>query len=346
MTTLPLQHFRRGIGQFAASPQMHALLFAGTSVTPEQIASPDFELDSTVLWRVCENLRNVMGEGWYLRMPALWSLDVQGDLEGAMRFAPTLGDLIDVVARYGTARWPVMRWHTRTEAQHIALISTRTELIPATEWQMLGALCDLNLQTVLEIAYPGVAEQMVVHISGKPPLPEAELGKIFKCQVVWEAEFQAAMLPRKLLGMASSLADPRGFMAMKIALEAQLQAYGRPDSWTIRVANLLGDGTERRITGEDMAHRLGVSLRTLERQLDREGTSLRKLRDENNQAVFEAMVRRPSRPSLSAIADALGFSDESALSRATRRWYGQSAAEARRRMRPDDDAAQRTASSA
>ena len=106
----------------------------------------------------------------------------------------------------------------------------------------------------------------------------------------------------------------------------------------MRVANLLVDGTERRVTGEDISHRLGVSLRTLERHLDREDISLRQLRDASNQAVFEAMVRRPARPSLAAIAEALGFSDESALSRATRRWYGQSAAEARRRMRPGGDA--------
>ncbi len=335
MTTLPLQHFRLGIGQFAATPQMHALLFSGTGITLEQASAPDFELDSSVLWRVCENLRNVMGDGWYLRLPAFWSLDVQGDLEGAMRFAPTLGDLVDVVARYGSARWPVMQWHTRNEAQHVALVSTRTETIPPAEWQMLGALCDLNLQTVLDIAFPGVAEQIVVHISGPSPLPENELRNVFKCQVVWESDIQAALIPKRLLALTSSLADPRGYMAMKIALEAQLHAEGRTESWAARVANLFGDGGQRRLAGEDLAHRLGVSLRTLERNLVRERTSLRRLRDESNQSAFETMARRPARPSLAEIADALGFSDESGLSRATRRWYGESAAAARRRMRPD-----------
>ena len=81
----------------------------------------------------------------------------------------------------------------------------------------------------------------------------------------------------------------------------------------------------------DIARALGMGTRTLRRRLAEEGTTLREVLD---RVRFELAASRLSRSdaSLARIAFELGFSDQTALSRAFRRWTGQSPAQFRRAM--------------
>jgi AraC-like DNA-binding protein len=329
MTGLPLQHFRRAAAQYAATPEIRALLLANTGVDPERLTAPDFELTAPVLWQLCANMRAAFGPGWHFQFPALWSLDVQGDLEAAMRFAPTLGDMLRLVERYGNARWPLAEWQLGRSGSQFELTSRRTEFVPQPDWQMLGVIFGMNTRTVLEVAFPDAVDLLTLGIEGPSPIPEASAEALLGQAITWNARKHIAKLPLELASMPSNLADPRSFAALTHALEAQL---GRPmQSWRVRVENLLGDSIETRPAGSELAARLGLSLRTLERHLAREGTSLRQLRDQSGRAMFESLLRGPGM-GLAAVAARLGYCDESALSRATRRWYGCTAAEARRRL--------------
>jgi AraC-like DNA-binding protein len=81
----------------------------------------------------------------------------------------------------------------------------------------------------------------------------------------------------------------------------------------------LGDG------GPDVgrvASQLGMSLRTLARRLETEGTTFRELLDEvRQQLALEQVARRGA--TFSEITDQLGFSHVAAFHRAFRRWTGQ-----------------------
>jgi AraC-like DNA-binding protein len=85
----------------------------------------------------------------------------------------------------------------------------------------------------------------------------------------------------------------------------------------------------RATTEDDIARALGVGARTLRRQLAEEGTSLRAVSDEVRLEIAIERLRRPM-SSLAQLAFELGFSDQTALSRAFRRWTGQSPAAFRR----------------
>jgi AraC-like DNA-binding protein len=330
VTSLPLQHFRRSVAQFAATPEAHAMIFASTSVTREMLASPDFALTPEILWCMCDNLTAKLGRGWYCRLPALWAIDVQSDFESAMRFAPTLRDAMDTVERFGSLRWPIVRWKNVLERDVLRTVNYRNAVISAANWQMLGVLFTLNFETIMEAAFPATIGRIVHDISGDPPLPASELDPLFRNRVRWNAKVHSALIPRNLLDLPSALADSRAFSAATALLETlPLSTFG---GWRTRAANALGDAHGRRLRGEDVSTALGISLRSLERHLAEEGTSFRELRDESLKARLEALLRGTDL-SLAAIAERLGYSDESALSRATRRWHGCSAAEARKRVR-------------
>ena len=90
-------------------------------------------------------------------------------------------------------------------------------------------------------------------------------------------------------------------------------------------AILLGSSTAE----DDIARALGLGPRNLRRQLADEGTTLRALLDAVRLEIAMDRLRRRE-VSLAPLAFELGFSDQTAMARAFRRWTGRSPAAFRR----------------
>lgn len=84
---------------------------------------------------------------------------------------------------------------------------------------------------------------------------------------------------------------------------------------------------------ETVARRLNRSLSTLQRQLQAEGLSYRKLIDQTRHNLARAYLG-DKRFSQAEIAYLLGFSDQSSFSRAYRRWTGKSPGRMAGRLEP------------
>jgi AraC-like DNA-binding protein len=74
-------------------------------------------------------------------------------------------------------------------------------------------------------------------------------------------------------------------------------------------------------TQQDIARRLHISVRTLKRQLEREGTNFRSLLAETRESMAEELLRT-ERLSIDQIADRLGYSEASSFVHAFTRWKG------------------------
>jgi AraC-like DNA-binding protein len=83
-----------------------------------------------------------------------------------------------------------------------------------------------------------------------------------------------------------------------------------------------------RLSDEQVAGALHLSVRSLQRRLEEGGTNFRRLVDDTRRDVAQAYIRDRN-VSLGEIAFLLGFSDASAFSRAYRRWTGKSPTDAR-----------------
>lgn len=159
-----------------------------------------------------------------------------------------------------------------------------------------------------------------------PPPDTTEHRRIFGCPVRFGAEHTALVFPRAYLDWPLTQRDP----AMRALLDAQAEA---------RLAELRRLSPLHRRTREQVrqalmqgppeldavARGLGLSPRTLERRLQREGLSFRGVVDETRFSYARELLANP-RARLSEIALLLGYSEQSAFSRAFRRWAGVSPA--------------------
>jgi AraC-like DNA-binding protein len=162
-----------------------------------------------------------------------------------------------------------------------------------------------------------------IHFKQAEPHQPAAYYSYFRCELLFNSE-------SSVLVIDADIADqqlPGANAQLETLLEQQLIDYvarldkqdtaGRTKSV---IFNLLPSG---RVSIEEIAAKLGMSVRTLRRRLKDSGTSFKDLLAETRRELGERYIKDSSM-SLTEVAFMLGFSDSSSFSRAYRKWTGQS----------------------
>ena len=161
-----------------------------------------------------------------------------------------------------------------------------------------------------------------VELSFAAPADVSEHRRIFACEVRFSCP-----APRILLSPSAWSAPVRG---ADPALLAVLEDHARrlvaelppSDDLVSRVCAAIADElTAGEPTAGRIARRLAMSERTLQRRLSAQDTSFAQLLDDTRAGVARAHLGDPG-VSLAEIAWLVGFSDQSAFTRAFRRWTG------------------------
>lgn len=157
----------------------------------------------------------------------------------------------------------------------------------------------------------------------QPSYPE-EYQRIFRCEVVFDCDVDRMMGQRDIL---DSPMLSHSFSLHQLLKQQASQQLGE-SSIKRQVKSHLQQAQVAAINATDIAAQLNISPRTLQRQLAKEETSFKQLRDE---AVLEQAQRLLSTTQLSteAIALALGYTDRSNFVHAFKRISGLSPSEYR-----------------
>ncbi len=152
----------------------------------------------------------------------------------------------------------------------------------------------------------------------------AEYERILRCRVRFDQPRFEIVISDEVLQTPLDTQSPEVAAVLHEVAERQLgiaAAAGlRPRvAAALRAALAGGEGTD----SSAIAKRLAMSLRTLQRRLEDEGTSFRELRDDTRR---ERAIQRLGDPSvtIAAIADEMGFRDIGTFHKAFRRWTGTS----------------------
>lgn len=164
----------------------------------------------------------------------------------------------------------------------------------------------------------------------KRPKPDCagKVTAIFRCPVTYDAGNYSITFSQQLVDAPLSNANPELARINDQAVIDYLARFDR-DSITMqvrsRIIERLHDGTPNQ---ETIAESLHVSLRSLQRMLNKEETNFKTLLESTRQELALHYIRETHR-SLGEITYLLGFSEPSNFTRAFKRWTGKTPAEYR-----------------
>jgi AraC-like DNA-binding protein len=298
-------------------------------LTTEQLEDPEARLDPTTIFALWRQAYLAMDD------PAL-ALHVAESLpRGAYRaveylaaHAPTVGMAYSKVADYFSVIDSTTELVIDTEADQVRFgprqVSADPSSYPAIEYML--AACHLRVRDMTRTDHRPLA----VHFAAPPQPHTRELERAFGCPVFWNAD--AHRLHFALNDWDTPTAQPDPALFAVIEDHARILKERHPSSASLLQAldQLLERGWENgEPTIDDAARNLGMSARTLQRRLQEEGTAFAERMDDARRRTTLHWLRCPD-VSLTEIAYLVGFREQASLSRAVRRWTGQSPRELRR----------------
>jgi len=240
----------------------------------------------------------------------------------AWKTAPTLRDSIARAERYWRLLTSVSEYEFRHRGSDACIILHR-----AGERRLGMRLSNeatlASIASIIRQVSPEPFSPLEVQLKHPPPASVAAHEAYFGCQVVWEEDLDALLIPSEALAMTNRMGDRAITRFLLTHLENELQR--------IETESSLGQMVQHTIAGAlsegvpkipAVARRLGFSERTLQRRLSEDGLSFQKLVDNARRELAEGLLVH-SDYSLAEIAFLTGFSEQSAFNRAFKRWLNQ-----------------------
>jgi AraC-like DNA-binding protein len=173
-----------------------------------------------------------------------------------------------------------------------------------------------------------------VRFQHSAPADTREHERIFRCSVLFDQADNALIYPKRLLAVPLGQADAQVRLMLDAYAERLLnqlqQGNSVLDRARMELSRLLPE------SGADLqqvAERLAMSPRTLQRRLSEAGMSFNQLVEDTRRQLVLHYLRDPALD-LAEIAFLVGFSEPGSLARAFRRWTGQAPGEYRRQLTP------------
>lgn len=314
-----------------AAPQDAPELIESIGLDPLAPTDPKQMIEDRVYYSLLERLAETMDvTDLPLRTGASMRCDEYGAVGLAWKAAPTLLGSYTRVTRYARLWTSVVEYELqRTEEGTLFFLhrtgTRRLGLRLSNEATLASAVAISR-----EVSPNGFSPK---HVFLKHPAPAETTAHTayFNCPVEFNAEYDALLLSDDSLARPTRLGDEGITRFLLSHLDAELAALQSvEDTLATRtratIARALSEGVPK---VEDVARSLGLSARSFHRRLSEEGLSYQLLIDDTRRDLAEGMLADDTH-SLSEIAFLTGFSEQSAFTRAFKRWSGQTPAQYRK----------------
>jgi AraC-like DNA-binding protein len=253
------------------------------------------------------------------RLARRQSVDILGPVGVAVRYSTTVEDAIQYMARHMPAYTPALRTELidGDEGRRRYLLEIRTRGLPDTV-QVYELALGVSLSILKAVAGPGVRPLRAF-------LPHAPCGPVqpyldyFGCPVTFDADHCGFDLRTEDLAHRRSTADPTVGDLVDRYLTNDVERADNDLSGRVRqlILEMLPTG-QAHVTA--IATRLGVHPRTLHRWLARSGDTFDDLLDQTRSERARHYLARSALP-VGTISTLVGYTQQSAFSRACKRWF-------------------------
>ena len=299
------------------------LLLREAKIDERQLSNPDgrIPLDAYArLWHVAAS--HVSDPAFGLRIGAETSVREWGLVGYTVAYSSTLGSALNRFAHYGRVMSDalVVRIDTQRDATWVRL-DVQPELRafrPAVDAR-LAALLSACREMIGAAVTP-----LLVQLSYRQPGDVKEYERFFGSPLEFGTLASAFLLRTDDLERRVMVADNTLAGYLETLADETLAHIGTERTTRERVRRTLwSELSERTPSLDAVAKSLGMSARTLQRQLKQEGVSFGGLLAELRREMAPSLLR-DGQNSVSEVAFLLGYEDPSAFRRAFQRWFGSS----------------------
>jgi AraC-like DNA-binding protein len=302
-------------------------LLRSVGLDPETGIDPSTMIADTAYYGLLERISDCLHDvtEFPLRVGASMMCDDYGAFGLAWKTAPTLRGSFARAERY----WRLLTSVSEHELRHagedawffLHRAGARRLGLRLSNEATLASVMSL-IRQVSGAAFAPVE----VHFMHPAPSTVTAHERFFGCPAVFGSDRDALLIPGAALARPNRQGDNGITRFLLQHLDAELAKLGTKLSLSQTVqeeiAQALSAGVPK---AADTAARLGMSERTLQRRLAEEGLSFQKLVDEARRELAEGLLAE-SDYALAEIAFLTGFSEQSALNRAFRRWRNETPA--------------------
>jgi AraC-like DNA-binding protein len=162
----------------------------------------------------------------------------------------------------------------------------------------------------------------IVHLTSAPKADRTVVDDFFQCPVLYEQPLMRLEFATHLLATPIKQADKALLDLLSIQADQALAQLPQGREWEQKVRQEIVRLCHEAVpTLDKVASNLFITPRTLQRHLATEGLRFQPLLDETRRHLAEQYLHE-GRLQLTDIAELLGYSDQSALTRAFKRWTG------------------------
>lgn len=261
-----------------------------------------------------------IGPQWTVDAAATWRTPMHGALDVATRSCDTVGDAVKLLAQYGHVRAPYLRLDlsNRRGLIHLKIVAAIQMNPPVcralTEAAIFGAL------EILRQVGEGNTEGISLKVDWPQNAGAIEFTNMAGIPIHYAAPETALIFQPAALARQSPFRDPDLLASALTDLEQAVSRQEQADSLAYTIGRMLAQAKGTRPSEKEISARLAISRRSLVRKLADEGTNYRTLLDESRKARA-VWLRGLGTLSRDEIAEDLGYSDSTSLSRAYRRWF-------------------------
>jgi len=175
-----------------------------------------------------------------------------------------------------------------------------------------------QLEHALDVQVPPV----MIELATAAPNRTSRFQQKYQGRVKFGATHNRILIPTTLLSRPLRRNDAHLYEIILKSASSELDRFGQMESPLSRIANEVASTlSSGACTLPHIASKLGMSQRAVQRLLEKEGTSFRKLSEEIRRSAAERYLRGTDIP-MKEIAYLLGFSELSTFSRAVKTWFG------------------------
>lgn len=305
-----------------------AAFWRAADLTPPIVADDDARIAAgqfAVAW--AEALRLSHDRGLALAIAAATPPGAFGIVEYVCRASATLGDALRQWVRYLNLLDDAVEVALDIDGEHGYLRVARESEAPApTSHELCWALVARQARELSTVPF----RLQAVELAHPAPDDVGRYRAWFDAPVTFGAAHTRLVFPRAALEASLVSSDPALLAILTRAADELTRTLATDPSIAARVKRALHDllrSADAQI--DDVARRLGLTGRSLQRRLKDEGTTFADLRD----TVRHELARRylDDGLAIAEISFLLGFSEPSAFFRAFKRWTGEAPLAHRRR---------------